>query len=577
MSEGIINDNRVDNSKTTPIIRSLRTSCAAVVYSYNSTDITKLLPINAASDQSLGEGINSSTLGNLIGKDPTIIRQDIYKCTIRNSKDGGGSFSLSLKRGKDFVKGSNTSTNNNNNTDYLSLLNPGDWIALYLKRGQFSNSDLHSTTSESGLKFLGIIENVQEVETDDPITGTPSLEILVTGRSFSKVFDSSLFHNPAINKQTVETVLGASFLSDSSKSLNSISDFTADQVIKRVLQFYLKGRGSELSAANENWYIPQSLAQAFKGFEKDKKAGRAFYDILYKEKIGIHKHKNGKFESAQKMSGGAFITSLPSSGSIWSVMQFLQNPVINEMYTELTLNKKGNLVPAIIMRRVPFSNKPKHETNIFFSNKKYNKAVFSDENSDYEKTYFIDLPRHVINSSDIKRKSIGKSDHERINYTVVVPRVTSQAVFDIAYKALANTPSIQRYGLKVFNAQTSYVLSDKSDDDLISYCAKCTHLIADWFFLGHNLYNGTISIRGLEEHIEIGNNLYIEDIQQLFHIEEYTHTFSTQSSALTDFITELTISRGQLVKDSTAYFIASKSNPQDHNTVITSFLPRGGI
>jgi hypothetical protein len=98
----------------------------------------------------------------------------------------------------------------------------------------------------------------------------------------------------------------------------------------------------------------------------------------------------------------------------------------------------------------------------------------------------------------------------------------------------------------------------------------------DWFFLAHNLYNGTIVIDGTDQHVEVGSNLYIKDAKQLFHIEGYTHTFSiTPNTGSTIFETEMRVSRGQIYnQDSKASFMGSLSRPEDTTTVITSFIQR---
>lgn len=576
----IPNANRRDKSLTTPIIRGQRSSCAVAIHRYQNEDLTRLVNIGAKNDQSLGQGFNSESSKNLTTKPVMIIRQDIVRCTVSNAKARGGEFSLILKRGKSFESGSNAKVNTNTNVDYLNSIQTGDWIMIYMKRsGEFTLDQLQSCDPKSGFKFLGIIENVREMESDDPNRGTPKLEILVTGRSFQKVFDTSLFFNPVVNKETIETVLGADFITDSSKTLKPLAGNTADQVVKRAISFYLRGKGTQRSFANENWYVPQSVAQVFKGFEKNKKLSRSFYDILNLSKIGIHAYSKGVLKNVNSMPGVALIKALPSSGTIWAVLQFLQNSAVNEMYTELSLNRTTNkLEPTVVHRQIPFSNKREHETNVFNAHNRYNKTKINDFVSSGSKTYFVDLPKHSIVSADIKAKNIGKSDHERINYVIVVPKIDSQT-YDIQFVAGSNPASVQRYGLKTFQAQTSYVLnagaSDKSGIE--NFCSRCVYLIQDWFFLAHNLYNGTLNLQGLEEHIEVGNNLYISDIKQLFHIEAYSHTFVADPNGSVLYETEVSVSRGQYYSEGNnkAGFIASNNVKNEHTTVITSFLPKG--
>ncbi len=566
---------RRDRTPTTPIIRSQRSFCAFVVHRYTKVDITKLLPINL-NKQNFLAGSARSTDGNVESRQPLVVRQDITRCVITNNKDGvGGNFSISIKRGKQIVNGSNTK----DNVNYLQAIHPGDWIMIYMKKsGEITDADLNSIAPSSGLKFLGIVENVRYVELDDPSSAAPSLEFVITGRSFAKVFDTNLFFNPVANQANIQSVLGAKFLSDASKTVNALSSNTVDTVIKKLVQFYLKGSGATFSEANQNWYVPDTLARSFKTNQKSKTISRAFVDMLDTSRIGIQKYRNGQFLQAASMQsqGLALIKSLPSSGTIWSVLQFLQNAAINEMYTEL-VNVNGKLKPSLVLRQVPFSNKKAQETNVYTAHTKYTRTTAPDL-SDSEKTFLVDLPRTEIISADIRQKNVGKSDHERINYVMVVPRIDSNTT-DALFVASSNVPSIQRHGIRIFQAQTQYVLDAKGSQNkqaITRYCERAVQLIQDWFFLVHNLYNGTIIIDGRDDFIEVGTNLFIKDIRQLYHIEGYTHSYEVTSNSQTIYTTELRVSRGQVFNpdNQLSKFIGISNKPEEPTTIVTSFVQK---
>lgn len=573
MPFNINNISRQDKSRTTSILRQQRSSCVAVIHSYQQEDMTRLVPINFKNDQLLSNNFQKSSKGNLNVRNPLVIRQDIVRCAVTNNKGTpSGNFSLTIKRGNKIKNGVNTS----DNVDYLRIIQPGDWIMIYMKKdGQIDDKDLANTKPSSGFKFLGIVENVRYLELDNPNNANPKLEILVTGQSFGKVFNTSVFFNPIVNQQTIQTILGLDYLTDSSKSKRFIDDNTADEVMRRIIRDYLGGKVVSRSSANDIWYIPQSVARVLKGQDKNKSLGKSVIDILNTKRIGIQNYNKGVLTRLTRMPGSALIKSLPSSGTIWSIMQFMQNGALNELYTEMLLDTNGTLQPGVVLRQMPFSNKPNHETNVFNAHNKYNKTnKITDFLAYNEKTYFIDLPKYDIVSSDIKQKNIGKSDHERINYVIVVPKIDN-VNFDILYTAGSNPASIQRYGLKAFQAQTSYVMSPNTDG-VKNYCSRAVSLLQDWFFLSHNLYNGTIITDGRNDFVEIGNNLYISDIKQLFHIEGYTHTFQISPTGDPLYETEFRVSRGQFFdpSGSKAAFISSNTDINDVTTVVTSFVPR---
>lgn len=567
---------RKTNSLTTPQIKSQKASCAIVIHRYQNPDIVKLVNVNITNDKQIANQTQSSASGNLTNRTKLVVRQDIVRCSVTNDKSGvGGTFSVVIKKGKEFRNGQNS----NKDVEYLQSVNTGDWITIYMKRvKEISEKDLESCTPDSGLKMLGIIENVRELELDEPGSALPRLEFVITGRTFGKVFDTNIFFNPVVNQAAMQTILGIDFVKDSNGTVKTLSNNTPDAVIKRVTRFYLGGSGSTRSTANENWYIPQSIAQLFKGNIKNKPLSKSFIDLLDTSRIGLQKFTRNKFTGVSTLPGIALIKALPTTGTVWAVMQFLQNQAANEMFTELVTDNNGRLQPALIHRQMPFSNKDKQETNVFAANKRFSGSNTVDS-AGSSKTFFTDLPRYSIVSSDIRSKNVGKSDHERINYVIVTPKILDGISLDIAFVAGSNPPSVQRYGLKVFQTQTSYVLAStqNQNDGIKKYCARIVSLLEDWFFLSHNLFNGTIVVDGTNGFVEVGSNLYIRDIKQLFHIEGYTHTYSISPAGPSEYVTEFRVSRGQRFDSDSnrASFIGDSKVSNEPTTIVTSFVARG--
>ena len=210
--------------------------------------------------------------------------------------------------------------------------------------------------------------------------------------------------------------------------------------------------------------------------------------------------------------------------------------------------KNGRLVPSFQLRQVPYSSKSNSGTYV------YNRSpvsALSSVVSNSEKTFLLDLPRHTIKSTDIKQKNVGTSDFERVNAVVVVPNIpTGQESKPIqqAYAMALNGPSIQRYGLKLLQANTIYNYT--TDVDFTQYVSKITSLVSDWFMTAHLLYNGTIVTDGTDEFVEIGTNLVVEDVNQLFHIEGISYMYEINpNTGNTIYNTEFRVSRGQLVND----------------------------
>jgi hypothetical protein len=168
-----------------------------------------------------------------------------------------------------------------------------------------------------------------------------------------------------------------------------------------------------------------------------------------------------------------------------------------------------------------------------------------------EKTFLLDLPKHEIESTDVKQKNIGKSDFERVNAILVTPNIslTSQGNnFHEAYTLALNASSIQRHGLRIIKANTIYTFDKELNFKKIA--SKCTAIMSDWFMTAHLLYNGTIITDGTNDFVEVGQNLFIKDVKQLFHIEgiSYMYEINPQTGA-TIYNTEFRVSRGQLTDE----------------------------
>lgn len=573
MQSKFSNKNRVSpkRANSTSISTSQRASCVAVFYRWENSKISAIEAITAIDE--LKEASRDPSKNLIAKKNITVVKHDIIRCNTSKTKAASsGQFTLNLKRGKEIVNGVITKKDIN----YLEVINPGDWVMIYMKKS--GEVQYGSTGESSGFKLLGIVENVRYVETDDPLTGMPRLEYVVSGKDFGKVFDSKIFFNPLLAGKTAETLLGVNFLNDAVKAIKGADRgkidpkdaLTPDNIIKKLVTFYL-GMNSgidNLSVTNEPWYIPATLTGIFSP-KKSNRGVASFCDLLETNKIGFLKYVNGNITAVNSLLGSTLFTGLPSSGSVWSILQYLQNPLINEMFTELIPDSSGNLKPNLVLRQLPFSNKTTHETNAFFQAKKSGSKL-TDSALETDKSFFIELPRFIINSSDIKQKNIGKSDFERINHIIVVPRSDFAKNLEMFYTSAVNTASVQRHGLRTFSGQTAYVFEKEKTPSKV--CEKFLNLMIDWFFMNHELYNGTIIIDGKDRHIQIGQNLYIEDIGQLFHIEAVSHTYEVTMQGQTKYTTSLSVSRGQQVRGKVASFIGPTSGKADPTTISTSVI-----
>jgi hypothetical protein len=446
-----------------------------------------------------------------------VVNNDIIRCTVRKDKvSHAGNFTLVLKAGR--VGRDQDELSAKEHIDYTKVVRPGDWVAIYITKDVGPNK-----VSRENMKMLGIVEQVFIEEFDNPTTGAPSQNFVISGKDFGKVFESQIFFSPIMNSDTASEILGGDFLNDSLKSVSKSPTPSPDDVIKALISFFYGGALAEKNREHETWFVPPSLASLF-GINTQTKTKPSFIDIFdYKSRVGL---EGGNGAIKGKLPGQTIIKSLPTSGTIWQVLSYYSNAVLNELFCDLVPTASG-IKPTLIFRQLPYS--------VSSGNLKISTSVGADS-----RTFLHALPKTVINSSQIRRKAVSKADAERINHVVVIPRVDTP--FPFGYKSALNPTSVQRYGLRSLTVQTPYAANN--DKTFEAYCNLCVQLLVEWFFNNEDYYSGTITIDGLNNQVPLGTNLFIEDIGQLYHIEGYTHNFEQMPDGRTSFTTEFSVIRG---------------------------------
>lgn len=573
-----VDNPRRNGSRIKSRIIGQKPSCVIKVFPWLNPAILSITEMNFTDGGT--PATNNARAGNRASgtRKPSTIDNDIVRCSINKSKNSSsGGFSFVLKRGNSDDRGQTVS---DKKIDYLRLVSPGDWVMIYMKSD--GEIDTESTDSDSGLKLLGIVENVRYVEIDDPTLGKPRLEYVVTGRDFGKILESDIYFNPVVaSVPELQQILGIKFALESSAALGGGPGKSPDEIIKTMIKFYIGGSLASSSKAAQQWYVPGYIAKQFGNTRASEGGSIPFADMLNLKYIGLHRYNaNQEFQGVGKLLGESVMISAPASGTVWQALQQWANPSLNELVVDLkkttaigrTKSGKKNykLEPAVQLRQVPFSSLKSAETSPFARS---GSGQLGGQVADSEKTMFINFPRHVIQSTDVKQKNIGKSDFERVNAIIVTPGLFNAEPLVQAYRMAINIPSIQRYGLKLLETSSAYATKK---EEFLSHATKCVSLLADWFLNAHLLYNGTIVTTGTDEFVEVGENLFIEDVSQLFHIEAISYIYEiNQQDGGTTYNTEFQVSRGQRIENGSTKFIdnaVSLSQEDLYSTITTNTL-----
>lgn len=273
------------------------------------------------------------------------------------------------------------------------------------------------------------------------------------------------------------------------------------------------------------------------------------------------------------------------NNTYWNVFGQFLNPVVNEMYTALRVNRDGRILPTLVVREKPFStNMYDHLLKIapVFTPKKTREAqqspavsgvrkelskedstVIDEYGTDYEKlqkiapeitqrTMFAEVPRWVIDESCVVSVNTQPNESSRINFVQVWGRsrgvemlgvninqeLLKQAQF-LVPNYVCDEKDVKRHGLRADISETNY-------DVVSTTMGTISHILcrqrADWLFNGQLKLAGSITLQGVTEPICEGDNCEVRGI--LYHIENVSHSGSLSPNGTKMFKTTLAVTNG---------------------------------
>lgn len=321
---------------------------------------------------------------------------------------------------------------------------------------------------------------------------------------------------------------------------------------------------------------------------------------------------------------GAFFTSAIqfSQTTVWELLRNFLNEPMNEMYVSLRLNNDGRVGPTLIARQLPFFgipgekltapsnqfeeqthedilhalldeliNDPNTKKNAKLINTKPSLALEMQKNARARReavddaiasgatnvavTLFLDLPRWVIHPTIVQSELLGPSDSLRSNYIKVPgydmvndtfePSVDSDWVIN---PPILDSADIQRNGLRTFiqptRADIRGIVDETGKKGRIF-----TNMMASILIDQHLKWTGTLSTKGIQEPIAIGDNLEYDDL--ILHIESVVHEGWIDPTGKKNFTTKLALSHGvSIVSDAVRTLVLPAEVPKYESTNITS-------
>jgi hypothetical protein len=409
-----------------------------------------------------------------------------------------------------------------------------------------------------GFKGLFKVHSVRKTLQVNAETGKKNLVFRIDAYGFTE-FNNVIYFNPflltpaeAQNEFLFITRLGNEWNQlVGNKNVNNV------QKIMQILIGAVVGNGVSdegqraknelLRSPNVHFEVPKLVGQLL-GLPRAKSA-RDIYTFLFgvqkyaagaSQEIGAGMNPvvaavNGRFvETPDPVTGAALIKAdYWNQVRAWDILRQYLNSPVNELYTCFRVNRRGAVMPTVVMRQMPFTSE-KLKTG-------------------FPVTRFLNLPRWRIDPGLLTEVNLGRDETARINFVQVFGRV-NQMSGDAQQAAISDQIAAKNYrfdigdvkrsGLRpyVINSNFDYLENTARGKDSYLSASLWTDLIADAVIGGHLKMNGSVTSAGIEEPIAVGDNLELDGC--VYHIEGVQHAFGVSPDGRRYFKTSLALSHG---------------------------------
>lgn len=442
--------------------------------------------------------------------------------------------------------------------NYATAIAPGDFVFVNMLNW---DSDARRVSliarnktpgTINGLKdgFKGIfkVQGVRKVISVDPSTGTKMVLYKINGFAFTE-FNNSIYFNPYLRTEDEGTgkdnlLFIGNIGADYKQLVLAAKAPLCQDLIRCLIQSFIGQGVSDRGAvsvgdipvtANTHFYIPGLVGQLLG--VSGAKAAKDIYSYVF----GIQKYSGGqKQDLAEGMnpsnliapSNGFYMTDTPTNGQTalkteywnqvkaWSIINQYVNQPLNELYTCLRISPKGNVMPTVVMRQIPFTSE--------------NFGTVAPFNEPADVTRFLSLPRWKISAALVTDLDLGRDESARFNFVQYFGTITiakegqnSTAKQTAARNFAYDINDVTRSGLRAYIVNSQF--EDLANTNDAKFSRKWALIIGDSVMGGHLKLNGTLTCVGIVDPIAVGDNLEFDNV--VYHIEDITHvcSLSTQT------------------------------------------------
>jgi len=450
--------------------------------------------------------------------------------------------------------------------NWLSTLTAGSWCCILMSNRKITEDDIKKAKPDT-LKMIGKIESVR-LETRQN-NDTRQTRYVVTGVDWGYIFNNNIYIDNLIGAgqdQNQQNALAIAITNASTGNGNSPKSFSIDSNLKQVISIFgqswkgTKAVGDDIGRLDKSVYnfsIPADMAN-FLGLvnAQDEKPKDVNINNILKLVSGKLIDKD-KYDGKPRAEGFLDPFGMQGTNTFWQILQDNSNPVINEMFNDMTWTSKG-LSLTLFNRIKPFSYKNKYSTKISLR-------------SDFKK-----IKTHKIDSVNVISISAATNWRDKYNFIEIRPAFPDFFMLNNMIKQKTqefDSKAFKREGFRPLIVSTKQFPVGKKNDKTpvkldLEKLKIWAMLLREWYFDNHRLLNGSISMTGTTEYIGVGNNIMVEahlinpnlnftknvyesknKVFLLAHVENISHSFSVDENGGREYITNIQFVRGIFVNE----------------------------
>lgn len=424
--------------------------------------------------------------------------------------------------------------------NWVSEITSGSWMVIMMAQSPITKANIANAASDK-VKFFGKIESVRfNTSIIDPESGARGSGYTITGVDWAHVFENNVYIDPFIEKEN-NTIGSTTYIDLFSKviGLNNRSSIVTvtDNLnnLKNVMGLpFSSGILKQASVVNRVAKIDYSFALPTQ--VKDYFDFKDSTNIIDSVELITGKLTGpDQYQDTKEAFGWIDPASLRGINTMWQL--FLDNncSVLNEMYTDLRWEPDSDSpVLALYNRIKPFAYRAVGDTEqriqkalekeSFGANTPPGQGSQNPADTVLAKVKDLMSRFQLIKTYDIPLEEIidfnaGTNWRDKFNFAEIKPGWQNTDLLANWIKTVAQTADVQAFAregfrpLIVTSKQFPTFGAAKPSNDLgidINVLAGWKQLLREWYFDTHRLLNGTMTIIGQNQYIDVGSNIRID-------------------------------------------------------------------